>query len=73
MKTMNTSIKLIKRDDVLELCAISKTTLYRLINASQFPDSVKLPGGRGVAWRYRDIEAWIEGLSTTLKQEEVSL
>ncbi|BBN60204.1 helix-turn-helix transcriptional regulator [Hydrogenovibrio marinus] len=62
---MNTSLKLIKLKDVLALCAISKTTLYRLINSEKFPRPLQLPGGRAVAWRYRDIEEWIEKLEAT--------
>lgn len=62
---MNTNLKLIKLKEVLALCAISKTTMYRLINQERFPRPMQLPGGRAVAWRYREIEVWIEQLETT--------
>lgn len=54
--------KLIRRHEVLELTALSSSTMYRLIQRKVFPDSVSLtgPGGRARAWRISDIEAWIE-------------
>lgn len=39
----------------------SKSTVYRLVSAGQFPRPVKL-GTRAVAWRSSEIDAWIEGL-----------
>lgn len=52
-------LKLIKLQTVLERCAVSRATLYRMIAAGTFPRPVSLTGGRAVAWLQHDIEAWI--------------
>lgn len=52
-------LQLVKKQTVLHLCAISKSTLYRLIAKGEFPSPVSLTGGRSVAWRMSEVEAWI--------------
>ncbi|BET79303.1 Phage transcriptional regulator, AlpA [Edwardsiella anguillarum] len=42
-------LKLIKRQAVLERCAVSRATLYRMVAAGTFPRPVSLTGGRAVA------------------------
>lgn len=51
--------RLIKVKTVLELCAISRATLYRLIEANAFPRQVSLTGARAVAWREEEVLEWI--------------
>lgn len=51
---------LIKKEVVLEICAMSKSTLYRLVKAGEFPEPVSLGGGRSVAWRADEVAHWIE-------------
>ncbi|WP_217188019.1 MULTISPECIES: helix-turn-helix transcriptional regulator [Enterobacter] len=51
--------RLIKVKTVLELCAISRATLYRLIEAKAFPRQVSLTGARAVAWREEEVLEWI--------------
>ncbi|HGW4198649.1 helix-turn-helix transcriptional regulator [Morganella morganii] len=51
--------RLIKVKTVLELCAISRATLYRLIEAGAFPRQVSLTGARAVAWREEEVLEWI--------------
>jgi len=50
---------LIRRPKVLQRCAISNTTLHRLITAGEFPPPVQL-GERSVAWVESEVDAWIE-------------
>ena len=52
---------LLKLNDVLNLCQLSKSTLYRMIRAGDFPEPVAL-NKRAVAWKTEEIEAWIDGL-----------
>ena len=52
---------LLKRNEVLTLCRISKNTMNRLIEKGEFPEPVAL-SERTRAWRTREIEAWIDGL-----------
>lgn len=52
--------RLIKIQEVLKRCAISRSSLYRLIEAKRFPYQVSLTGSRAIAWREEDIQRWIE-------------
>ncbi|WP_341875241.1 helix-turn-helix transcriptional regulator [Enterobacter hormaechei] len=60
--------RLIKIQMVLELCAMSRATLYRQIKAGHFPEPVRLTGGendqsnstRAIAWREEEILQWIK-------------
>ena len=51
--------RLLRKEDVLELCAMSHSTLYRMIKCGSFPEPVAVTGQRSVAWREDDIERWI--------------
>ena len=55
---MNIS-RLLRKNEVLVLCAISHSTLYRMIKSGSFPEPVAVTGQRSVAWREDDIERWI--------------
>ena len=50
--------RLMKIDAVLEVCAISRSSLYDLISHGQFPAPVRV-GVRAVAWRQTDVLDWI--------------
>lgn len=56
--TTNTNKKVMNLNDVLATLGFSKSTLYRLIGAGQFPKPFKL-GLRINAWRVETIEAWL--------------
>ncbi|MBR8201409.1 MULTISPECIES: helix-turn-helix transcriptional regulator [Burkholderia] len=53
--------RLIRMSEVLFRTQLSKTEIYRRINAGKFPASVKL-GLRAVAWREEDVNGWIRNL-----------
>lgn len=59
--------KLLKIKEVLNRCAISRATLYRLIEAKRFPYQVSLTGSRAIAWREEDVQRWIEERPTVSK------
>lgn len=59
--------RLIKIEEVLKRCAISRATLYRLIEAKRFPYQVSLTGSRAIAWREEDVERWIKERPTLSK------
>ncbi|MBC3380419.1 AlpA family phage regulatory protein [Serratia fonticola] len=59
--------KLLKIKEVLNRCAISRATLYRLIEAKRFPYQVSLTGSRAIAWREEDVQRWIEERPTVTK------
>lgn len=48
--------------DLKGACAtttLSKSILYELIRAGQFPKPIRIPGTRRVAWRASEVEATI--------------
>ncbi len=59
---MHTSIedyRLLRKSEVLRLCALSRSGLYAKIKAGEFPRPVRL-GPRAVAWREKEVRDWIE-------------
>lgn len=50
---------LIKRREVLARTALANSTLYRLMAAGEFPQSIQI-GPRAVAWVEEEVDAWIE-------------
>ena len=56
--------RLIRLDEVLEMCGISRSELYRQIADGRFPRPVKV-GLRAVRWRLSEVEAWMAGLPRT--------
>lgn len=55
--------QLLRLREVLELVGISRSKLYAMVAAGEFPGPV-LVGRRAVAWRARDVIAWIEARPT---------
>ena len=53
-----TETRLIRMPEVLRRIGVSRTTLYKLLGAGQFPEPVRF--SRALTWRDTDIEAWIE-------------
>ena len=51
-------MKLLRLPEVCNLTGLSRSSLYRAINAGLFPRSVQL-GQRSVAWRLDQVEDWI--------------
>lgn len=67
--------RLLRRPEVEYLCGLSRSSLYRLIAANQFPPGIKL-SKNAVAWRSSSIQEWIAeriaaaDLAQTAKVEE---
>lgn len=59
MSETKTSIGLISQKRVLELVPVSKTQLYRMTNAGEFPRQITIAKGR-VAYDLSEVVAWIE-------------
>lgn len=53
------SPQIVKRPEVETATGLSRSSLYRLAAAGQFPKPVKL-SSRAVGWRADEISAWIE-------------
>ena len=54
--------RLIRRQEVEEMTALSRSTIYRHKKEGRFPEPVRI-GPRAVRWRYSDIIAHIESKS----------
>lgn len=65
--SINSRNSLIKLKVVVEMCAISRSTIYRLIKDKDrlFPAPVSLTGVRSVAWRLSEIEEWVNSRKPT--------
>ena len=58
---VRTMDRLMKREEVLEVCGITRSLLYRWAGEGRFPKPIK-PGGPGTLaarWRESEIEAWL--------------
>ena len=53
-------MKLERQSAVIARVCISRTTLWRWVDAGTFPKPMKI-GVRAIAWDSCDIDAWIEG------------
>ncbi|MBN3051731.1 AlpA family phage regulatory protein [Pectobacterium versatile] len=52
--------RILRIQEVLHRCALSRASLYRLISDGSFPTQRRLsPYGRSVGWLEEDIEGWI--------------
>ncbi|MEW6984317.1 helix-turn-helix transcriptional regulator [Colwelliaceae bacterium 6471] len=49
----------IRLPQVLYLTGLGKTSIYKLMNAKEFPQAISF-GARRIAWKRSDIQSWIE-------------
>ena len=56
---MEAKIGFIRQKKLLNLVSFSAPTLWRKVKAGTFPKPVKL-GEKMTAWRYEEVEAWME-------------
>ena len=52
-------LRFVRQGTVLERTNISRSTLYELINAGQFPRPMKICGGRINLWPEHEVTAWL--------------
>ncbi len=52
-------MRLLNIKEVTAIVGVHRATIYRQINAGDFPVAIKA-GPRAVRWRADEIEAWIE-------------
>ena len=51
--------KLLSLKGVIEITSLSKSSIYRLVRAGQFPKSQRITAGR-VVWRSDAVSQWIQ-------------
>lgn len=59
MDAMENEDRLLSQDMVLERVGLSRTTVWRLLKADDFPKPVRPTAGRKIAWSARQIDRWI--------------
>jgi len=59
MSIISTCDAYLRLPDVIAVTGMSKATIYRRINTSEFPRPYEL-GANSVAWKRSDVESWIE-------------
>ena len=52
--------KIIRLQEVVESTGLAKSTIYKKMAVSEFPDSISL-GSKAVGWLESDVQKWIEG------------
>ncbi|WP_017428896.1 AlpA family transcriptional regulator [Vreelandella jeotgali] len=52
---------LLRQPEVLQKCALSRSGLYRLMEAGDFPPPVSI-GTRSKAWVEQEVDEWIDSL-----------
>ena len=63
--------RLLRRREVEEITALSRSSIYRLMQEGEFPRPVKV-GPAAVRWRLSDINTWLESRSVaTVKLNRV--
>ena len=60
--------RFIRRREVCLLTGLSPSSVYLLMNQSKFPASIRLPGGKAVAWLLSDVEEWQRQCIATASQ-----
>ncbi len=54
----NQTIVFVRKREVMRLTGLPSSSIYALMNRDLFPKSIKLAGGKAVAWSLSSIEAW---------------
>jgi prophage regulatory protein len=61
------TVRFLRKKSVMLMTGISASGIYDLMNRGLFPKSIKLPGGKSVAWLLSDIEEWQRQVIATAK------
>jgi prophage regulatory protein len=52
-------MRLLRLPEVLKTTALSRSSVYRLMEAGEFPVSIRL-GARSIAWVEEEVQNWIQ-------------
>jgi len=59
--TSNTpAIRFLRKKSVMLMTGLSASGVYDLMRRGLFPQSIKLPGGKSVAWLEDDVQQWMQ-------------
>ena len=60
--------RFMKLEEVMHVCGIGRSPIYRQIEQGEFPGQVKI-GSRSVIWRLSDIESWMASRPKPVKAD----
>ena len=63
LKLAKNGDRFIRLSELVTICGIGKSTVYKFMAVGKFPKCVHLPGGKVVAWRASAIAAWMDDVS----------
>ena len=66
---MDLARQLLKLPELIHMVRKSRASIYADISAGSFPAPVRT-GKRSVAWRYEDINTWIQSCASTKTQPQ---
>jgi len=52
-------LRFMRMGEVIEMVGVSRATIYRWMDAGDFPRSIAL-GGNSIAWSEKSVQEWIE-------------
>ena len=52
-------LRLMRMGEVIEMVGVSRATIYRWMDAGDFPRSIAL-GGNSIAWSEKSVQEWME-------------
>ena len=63
--TRNTQpLRFLRMREVIEMVGVSRATIYRWMDAGDFPRSIAL-GGNSIAWSEKSVQEWMESRITS--------
>ena len=61
-------MRILRLPEVSQATGLSRSTIFRLVQAGDFPSSVRLTA-RTIGWRIDDVESWIAARAATSKDQ----
>jgi prophage regulatory protein len=58
--SIQTQIRFVRKREVMHRTGLPSSTIYDLMSRNLFPKSIKLAGGKAIAWLESDIENWLK-------------
>lgn len=65
----STAKRFIRLPEVVRLTGLSRSTVYKLCNADEFPER-RYPGGRVTVWIEAEVVAWMEAQSKIVRPRQ---
>ena len=64
MKRSTQPLRFMRMREVIEMVGVSRATIYRWMDAGDFPRSIAL-GGNSIAWSEKSVQEWMESRITS--------